>query len=267
VAFALLLPLAVAAALVAPNGVAARRPTRPRPPPRTKFDNDDGNDVVRSDCFPAAATVVTAGGVVTRMDALTVGTAVVTGPDGSTSPVFAFSHADPAGDAGAWVTLTTAVGDLTLSAGHYVLVQRGGVAAAGAPRLVAAAAIVVGDEVRHVPPPPLVSSAAAANGSTCAAANVATIGSGWVVVARTTVTAATGGRGLYNPHTLDGSLVVDGIVTSTYTTAMAPAVADVALAAGRAAYWWGAGATVGGRLLPALGGVRVPQWVRGRSVY
>ena len=260
----LLLLLAVAAVLVAPHGVAARRPTRtPRPRRRKIFDDDD----VVSDCFPAAATVVTADGVVTRMDALTVGTVVVTGPDGSTSPVFALSHADPAGDAGAWVTLTTAVGELTLSAGHYVPVRRGGVAAAGAPRLVAAAAIAIGDAVGHVPPPPRASSAATANESTCAAANVGTIGSGWVIVARTTVTAAAGGRGLYNPHTLDGSLVVDGIVTSTYTTAVAPAVADVALAAGRAAYWWGAGATVGGRLLPALGGVRVPQWVRGRSVY
>jgi len=232
---------------------------------------DDGGEL--SDCFPAAATVVTAAGVVTRMDALAVGTAVVTGRGGATSPVFAFSHADPAGTARAWVTLTTAAGGLTLTPGHYVPVRRRGGGAAAAPRLVAAAAIAVGDAVQHVPPPPprassaAAAAAAAANGSTCAVGGAAAAGGGWVVVTHTRVTAAAGRRGLYNPHTLDGWLVVDGVVTSTYTTAVAPAVAEAALAAARAAYRWGAGAAVGGRLLPALGGASVPRWMRGRAAY
>lgn len=36
-------------------------------------------------------------------------------------------------------------------------------------------------------------------------------------------------RGLYNPHTMDGDIVVNGILTSTYTRAVAPALAHAAL--------------------------------------
>jgi len=36
--------------------------------------------------------------------------------------------------------------------------------------------------------------------------------------------------GLYNPHTLDGDLTVDGVVVSTWTAAVPPAVASAALA-------------------------------------
>jgi len=275
VALTLLLLLVVTAVFVTPDGVAAESRPRPTSTPRLTWKRKC-DCRRRADCFPAAATVVTAAGVVTRMDALTVGTAIVTGPDGSTSPVIAFSHADPTGTARTWVTLTTVAGDLTLTAGHYVPVRQRGGAAAGAPsRLVAAANIVVGDAVRHVPPPPLLASvaataaaaAAAANRSTCAVGGAPAAGPGWVVVTRTRVTAAGGRRGLYNPHTADGWLVVDGVLTSTYTTAVAPAVADAALAVARAAYRWGAGAAVGGRLLPALGGMSVPRWMRGSAVY
>ena len=35
--------------------------------------------------------------------------------------------------------------------------------------------------------------------------------------------------GLYNPHTMTGDIVVDGIQTSTYTAAIAPTLAHLAL--------------------------------------
>lgn len=37
--------------------------------------------------------------------------------------------------------------------------------------------------------------------------------------------------GLYNPQTVDGNIIVDGIVASTYTTAVHPCVAHAALLA------------------------------------
>jgi len=36
-------------------------------------------------------------------------------------------------------------------------------------------------------------------------------------------------EGLYNPHTMDGDIVVDGILTSTYTSDISPSLAHAAL--------------------------------------
>ena len=36
-------------------------------------------------------------------------------------------------------------------------------------------------------------------------------------------------NGLYNPHTMNGDIVVDGILTSTYTSAINPTLAHAAL--------------------------------------
>jgi hypothetical protein len=44
----------------------------------------------------------------------------------------------------------------------------------------------------------------------------------------------TRGAGLYNPHTVDGDIVVNGIKTSTYTSALAPWLAHTLLAPVRA---------------------------------
>ena len=46
--------------------------------------------------------------------------------------------------------------------------------------------------------------------------------------------------GLYNPHTLHGDLVVDGVHTSTYTEGIAPALAHAVLWPVRALYQAGA---------------------------
>jgi len=49
--------------------------------------------------------------------------------------------------------------------------------------------------------------------------------------------------GLYNPHTLDGDITVDGVVVSTWTAAVPPAVASAALSPLR----WLVATTAGGR--------------------
>ena len=46
---------------------------------------------------------------------------------------------------------------------------------------------------------------------------------------RITAVAAEIATGLYNPHTLNGDIMVNGVKTSTYTAAVAPTLAHAAL--------------------------------------
>lgn len=254
-----------------------------------------------AECFPADATVQLAGGGTRRMDALRVGDVVRTGGGGdgggaagvavtaaaaagAVAPVYAFSHADPAGVA-AYVTLSTAVGALRLSAGHYVPVAPAGCAgrpaaglaggghrcAATAGRLVAAAAVAVGDALLHLPP--LAGQAGALGGvapncSATPATPAGAAGGVWTPVTRVRVAAAAVAGGLYAPHTAPGTVVVDGFLASVYTTAVAPTVAAAALAPARAAAAVGWGGVVGGRWLPTIGGwAAVPSFLAGRAAY
>jgi len=213
-------------------------------------------------CFPASARVETRAGGHVRVDALRIGDVVRTSAD-TWSPVYAFSHADAAASA-VYVTLTTAAGRLTLTPGHYVPVSAApagghggdarGTQCAARSRLVAAGAVRVGDALWSRAP-------AAANASAAAAA-----GGAWVAVTAVAASAAPERRGLYHPHTLDGALLVDGFAASTYTTALAPRLADAGLAVARLAYRLGAGGVVGGRLVAALGGVSPPAWAAGAPV-
>ncbi|OSX75398.1 hypothetical protein BU14_0238s0021 [Porphyra umbilicalis] len=204
-----LLPLAIGGA-ASPTPTAAppaASPGVPPPPPSPTPDDDD-----ESVCFPADATVTLASGDTVRMDTLVVGDSVAVG-GGRFSDVFAFTHAD-ADAMTAFVRLTVAPpaadacaahpSSLRLTAGHYLSVNG---------RLAAASTVVVGDLLRR------------ADGSS---APVVAVG---VAVA----------GGLYNPQTVDGSILVDGIVASTYTTAVAPHLAAAALAPMRALYAVGGG--------------------------
>ena len=212
-------------------------------------------------CFPASARVETRAGGHVRVDALRIGDVVRTSV--GWSPVYAFSHADAAASA-VYVTLTTAAGRLTLTPGHYVPVSAApagghggdarGTQCAARSRLVAAGAVRVGDALWSLAP-------AAANASAAAA-----VGGAWVAVTAVAASAAPERRGLYNPHTLDGALLVDGFAASTYTTALAPRLADAGLAVARLAFRLGAGGMVGGRLVAALGGVSPPTWAAGAPV-
>jgi len=151
-----------------------------------------------SGCFPADSTVALESGESKRMSEVTVGDRVQVG-DNQFSDVFMFSHSIPKSKA-EYVKITTASkAVLRLTDEHYLYVN-GALAPAGK--------VAVGDKV------------VLANGTAS------------VVVAVSTVEA----EGIYNPHTMHGNIVVDGVTTSTYTTAVHPTVAHAILAPLRALY-------------------------------
>lgn len=144
-------------------------------------------------CFPADARVHVAGGARVRMEELQAGQAVVHAASGESSPVFLFSHRMRSVRA-RFVEVRTACGhSVTLTPSHYVRAAGG--------KLVAAGALVKGDAVQTV--------------------------SGECVVEETRRVSR---RGLYAPHSLHGDLVVDGVVCSGYSRAVAPWAAHALLA-------------------------------------
>jgi Hint module len=151
-------------------------------------------------CFPASATVTLESGETIRMEALAVGDRVLVAAN-TFSTVFMFTHKDPAYTSSAFVRINTASGaSLALTAGHYIHVNGG---------LSAASAVAPGDFL------------------TLASGSADTV---------TSVETSVSATGLFNPQTVDGSIVVDGVRTSTYTTAVAPALAHALLAPLRRAY-------------------------------
>lgn len=155
-------------------------------------------------CFPTGAKVMANGpSSPVAIQNVRIGDRVRTGP-ASHSKVFSWSHRDGT-VVSDFMRISTASGAaLTVSPSHFVPI------------------IVSG--VRHV----------------VQAREIATNGS--LVAADGSLHAVTGVRkvtkeGLYNPHTVDGSIVVDGFVVSTFTAAFdAPKTAHAALAPIRAAF-------------------------------
>jgi Hint module len=143
-------------------------------------------------CFPGAATVEMRNGGVRRMSDLAVGDSVHVG-SGIFSTVFMFTH-QSADSLNEFVSLESATGaKLLLTSGHFLYVNGD---------LVAAKTVTVGDKIE--------------------------LGSGQTdAVSRVSVVMA---AGLYNPQTLHGDVVVSNVRASTYTTAIAPAVAHRLLA-------------------------------------
>jgi hypothetical protein len=134
------------------------------------------------------------------MDALEVGDRVLVDRD-EYSSVFMFTHKTGEGES-EFVRLSTASGrSITASPGHYIIVGGRGMVAAGDVR--------VGDELRL-----------GASGAWTPVESAARVKS----------------RGLFNPQTLIGTIVVDGIVASTYTTAVEPQLAHALLAPFRLAF-------------------------------
>jgi Hint module len=149
-------------------------------------------------CFPAAATVQLQNGSVARMDALSIGDMVKVSSD-DFSPVFMFTHKliDTVNN---FVVLSTSSGEiLTVTPGHFIYINDA---------LSAASEAAVGSTLR--------------------------LGTGGSTII--TSVAATISTGLFNPQTAHGDIVVDGIVASTYTTAVDPSVAHILLAPLRAVY-------------------------------
>lgn len=171
------------------------------PTPPTTADDDD--DV----CFPASATVQLRGGVLKRMDELVVGDDVLVASSSSTdleqySTVFMFTHRDHSVVYNNFVTLRThANHSLTVTAGHYVYVDDG--------QLVQARHVRVGQRLGK------------------------SNDDGMVVV---NVKSNVRVRGLFNPQTMHGDVVVNGVVTSTFTQSIEPTTAAALLAPVKAAF-------------------------------
>jgi hypothetical protein len=142
-------------------------------------------------CFPGGAAVVLADGATVAISSLRIGDRVLAArPDGSLfyDEVYLFGHIDPAAPA-RFVQLHVPSGAaLRLTPNHYVPVIR-----AGSAVTTAAAGVRVGDLVRVV----------AADGSVALAP-----------VARISTVLD---RGLFNPYTLGGSIVVDGFAVSVHS--------------------------------------------------
>ena len=138
-------------------------------------------------CFPANATVQLQDGATKSMAQLEVGDNVLV--DANTfSEVYMFSHRYEE-FSGPFVAIETASGEeLMLTADHYLYVNG---------KLAVASTVKIGDTV------------------------VKGDSSDAVVVSVTTKKAT----GLYNPHTMDGDIIVNGIKTSTYTAAVEPSLA------------------------------------------
>lgn len=146
------------------------------------LDEADGSGAA---CFPADAMVELADGRHILMSHLQIGDVVRVGAN-VFSPVFMFSHREPPyAHRQAFVRLTTASGRaVELTAGHYIYVNG---------RPAAAAHVRVGDHLfteDHM--------------SSDAVTSIAVVQK----------------RGLYNPHTTQGDVMVNGLLTTTFTTAV-----------------------------------------------
>jgi len=148
-------------------------------------------------CFPATAAVQLEDGSAVRMDALQVGQKVRVGAK-EHSEVFMFSHTYTDAQA-TFVQLKTATGSIQLTEGHYIYANG---------KAVPAGTVKVGDLLET------------ATGAPSAVTGISTV--------RAT--------GLYNPHTLNGDIVVNGFRTTTYTDAINPTLAHAMLAPARAMY-------------------------------
>lgn len=138
-------------------------------------------------CFPAAAVVTLASGKEVPMHALQVGDVVLT-PEGP-SPIIFFTHSLPDINY-QFVRLVTTNGSIILTAGHYVPLWRAGLRRAGN--------VGRGDWLLF--------------GENLIPFQVKAIDHVYT-------------KGLYNPQTRAGWIIVNGFVASTYTTAIDPLLA------------------------------------------
>lgn len=125
------------------------------------------------------------------MSDLRAGDEILVGPN-TYSTVFMFTHRLTAGN-NDFVSLATKSGmEIRLTRGHFLYING---------HLVTARDARVGDAVEL------------ADGSADTIASISMVK----------------GRGLFNPQTLHGDIIVDGVRTSTYTTAVEPSVAHILL--------------------------------------
>lgn len=152
-------------------------------------------------CFPAHATVRLADGSDKAMSALTLGDRVLVAHPDSYSEVYFFSHAHES-HISDFVHIRTALEGVSLQLSERHLVYANGA-------LVEARNVRVGDKV-----------------SVAHDERIA------LVVGVEHVAA----KGLYNPHTLHGDIVVNGVTASTLTRTLHPSIARVLLSPFQATY-------------------------------
>jgi hypothetical protein len=151
-----------------------------------------------SKCIHGSGIVELSSGATKRMADVAVGDRVRVGAD-EYSDVFMFTHKDDTARS-SFVKVTTQSGhEIIVTPGHYLFAESG---------LMDSSDVNVGDML------------VLGDGSASAAVSVV-----WIQDV-----------GLYNPQTLEGSIVVNGVKVSTYTTAVKPAVAHTLLAPLRVAY-------------------------------
>ncbi|CAN8072463.1 unnamed protein product [Agarophyton chilense] len=149
-------------------------------------------------CFPAHATVQLDDGSVKSMASVNIGDRVLVAPE-TYSPVFMFTH-KLADVRHSFVHLHLSSGhQLSLTRGHYLYVNG---------HLSAASTVNNGDTLKL------------ADAS----------------FAQVTRVSSVDATGLFNPQTVHGDIVVNGVLASTYTTAVKPNMAHAFLAPLRAAY-------------------------------
>lgn len=147
-------------------------------------------------CFPAEATVAMADGTVRRMDELRIGDRVaVVRPEGTRGfdEVYLFTHKD-AVSTSQYLRLTLASGrDLALSPRHFIPVASDSAASWGQRVVKAANEVGIGDVVWYE------------------------TGEGVTASAAVTAIATEARTGLYNPLTLGGTILVDGVAASAHS--------------------------------------------------
>lgn len=155
-----------------------------------------------SACFPASSLVELDSGLSKRMDRLSVGDNVRVGPS-EYSPVFMFTHklSDDV-DRQFWNIQVESGHSITATTGHYIFVN---------------GALKTAESIEH--------------------GDILTLASG--KASAVTEIKAVEMKGLYNPQTEDGRIVVDGISASTYTRAVDPTAAHGLLAPLRFLYRYG----------------------------
>lgn len=167
-------------------------------PSETELDPSASNDSDDAVCFPADARVTLSSGATVRIDEVNINDRVQVS-DGSFSPVFMFTHRMTT-IPWTYVKIDTASGSsIRLTKGHYLYVND---------RLASAETVGQGDYLKL------------SNGLPTLVTNVSNVK----------------GYGLINPQTAHGDIVVDGIVASTYTTAIDARSAHALLAPLRAVH-------------------------------
>lgn len=154
----------------------------------------------QANCFPRDATVERRDNAIVSMAELKIGDEVHVG-NGEFSPVYTFTHRLPSAGVTLIVLHTDCGRRLSLTGGHYVRVGKYG-------DMRTAQAVRVGDDL--------------------------VLGSG--LLTRVASVEVARGEGLFNPQTIHGEIVVNGVVASCYTTAMDPVLGHAALAPLRALF-------------------------------